>query len=443
MNIYLVGGAVRDILLNRKIRDFDFTVEGLVRPIGKHIADEVHGAYYVLDEDREMVRVIISDPENGTMDVDIALLSGDTIEDDLKERDFTFNAMAIALGKNPRLIDPLGGWQDFENRILHMCTPESLDKDPLRAFRAIRMSLEFHLTMDEELTEAMKTVPGRLHESSLERYRDELFKIIRLSRNADALSLFEKFGFLEHLTPGWKKDSSGIDRNWLEEFDYFSKLLTEKQQKAEPQDDFALYAASRLGNYRESLSGFYDRPLALYHTRRMLTAFAAIAGMLSEMDITLVRNWCVRLAFSTAETNFVLLSLQAYEFLGKEFNTEVYNDIDIYRYFRKFKEGGISGILLFLAVFYQYRGPQQAYREWCERVVAAQNLTAAYFSRYMEVISPVPLLSGNAIQEILNIPAGPVIGEIKNALIEAQISSAVKTKEEAESFVRQHAVSYQ
>ena len=65
MKIYLVGGAVRDVLLGRKISDFDFSVEGLVRPIGKHIADELGGAYYVLDDERDMVRVIIDDEEKG------------------------------------------------------------------------------------------------------------------------------------------------------------------------------------------------------------------------------------------------------------------------------------------------------------------------------------------------------------------------------------------
>ena len=101
MKIYLVGGAVRDVLLGRKISDFDFSVEGLVRPIGKHIANELNGAYYVLDDEREMVRVIVPDETTGQFGIDIALMSGNDIEDDLRERDFTFNAMAIELDEKP------------------------------------------------------------------------------------------------------------------------------------------------------------------------------------------------------------------------------------------------------------------------------------------------------------------------------------------------------
>ena len=132
MKIYLVGGAVRDILLGRKIRDFDFTVEGLVRPIGKNIANELGGAYYVLDDEREMVRVIIEDEQIGKFDVDIAQLTGETIEDDLQERDFTINAMAIAVGTEKQFVDPLNGLSDMEKKILRMCAPDSLQNDPLR-----------------------------------------------------------------------------------------------------------------------------------------------------------------------------------------------------------------------------------------------------------------------------------------------------------------------
>lgn len=438
MKIYLVGGAVRDILLGRKIRDFDFSTEGLVRPIGKHIANELGGAYYVLDDEREMVRVIIDDEHMGQFDIDIAQFSGDGIEEDLRARDFTMNAMAIEISDVPVFVDPLCGYEDLQQKHLRMCSADSLVNDPMRALRAIRMSLEFDLAMDDELLNAMRDVPSRLSDSSMERYRDEMFKIIRLYQNGKAFRLYEKFNFIDHLFPGWKTSDEAVGTEWIENTDRFALLLTVKTESSEPLDDFAAYAVSRLGNYRETLRAFFDKTLALYHNRRMLTAYAAIVRTLTA-DKNIAEKWCSRLAFSSSEMNFVSSAVSAFHYLSTDVEISSYNDVDIYRYFRQFREGGVAGLILFLACEYAKQNFQHAYKDWCEKVVLVQDFVSAYFTRYIEVIDPKPLMSGHDIQEILNVPAGPMIGFVKNALIEAQIRSSVRTIEEAESFVRQYA----
>lgn len=438
MKIYLVGGAVRDILLNRKIRDFDFTVEGLVRPIGKHIADELNGAYYVLDDERDMVRVIIDDEEIGQFDIDIALLTGSDIEEDLRERDFTFNAMAIEISDEPRLIDPLNGWEAILSKRLHMCDENSLSADPLRALRAVRMNLEFGLEPDEQLLDAMRKVPSQMSESSFERYRDELFKIIRLNQNSKAVKIFNDFHYLDHLFPDWCGDKDKVNFPWIENVDLFSKKLTTRDDSENIDDAFLNFAEARLGNYRESLSAFFDKTLALYHTRRMLLAFSAIAYALSASVIENIKDWCRQLTFSSSETNFAILSLQAFDYLKEAQQITRFGDVDIYRFFKKFKEGGISGLILYLAENYCYRNSPDAYKNWCLKVVFVQNLISAYFSRYMEVIEPRPLLTGRDIQNILEKQAGPLIGQMKNALIEAQIEGSVKTIQEAEAYIRMH-----
>ena len=440
MKIYLVGGAVRDILLERPIRDFDFTVEGLVRPIGKHIADELNGAYYVLDDEREMVRVIIDDEQMGQFDIDIALLTGDSIEDDLRDRDFTFNAMAIQISDPPELIDPLGGWNDLQNKRLRMCNSHSLSDDPLRSMRAVRMSLEFGLEMDAELLAAMYETNSKLSASSMERYRDELFKIIRLYQNGKALRKFEEFRFLDHLFPDWYNEFSP-EVEWIENTDLFCSLLTYNRNVNELKDDFIVFATSRLGNYKEALINFFDRSIALYHNRRMLTSFASIAFTLTK-GIDIIKPWCSRLAFSSSETNFVLNAIASFIRIKTLGDPSPCGDVEIYRFFNQYKEGGLAGLILFLADGYGQKNEARAYQIWCDKVVFVQNLVSAYFTRYMEVISPVPMLTGHDIQELLGIPAGPIIGVMKNSLIEAQIRGSVETLDEAKSFLRQQIKHY-
>ena len=437
MKIYLVGGAVRDVLLGRKISDFDFSVEGLVRPIGKHIAHELNGAYYVLDDEREMVRVIVQDETTGgQFGIDIALMSGNDIEDDLRERDFTFNAMAIELGGTPRLVDPLGGQQDLEQGILRMCAPDSLRNDPMRALRALRMSLEFGLTMDDELIRAMEAVPEYMGESSFERYRDELFKIVRLNKNAEAMRICERFGFLDHLFPNHTAHEGKIDVEWIENVDLLSRMIISRSVEEDPSGDaFLNYASARLGNYKTALVGFFEKTLALYHSRKMILSFSAVVRTLSQ-DTDLIKKWCGRLAFSSTETAFALLSIQGFDHLNSLPENTSYSDVDIYRFFRQFKEGGISALMLFLADKLSDRGKPGAYKTWCDHVVFVQDFIAAFFSRYMEVIAPKPILSGDDIQAVLQMPAGPEIGYAKNSLIEAQIRGSVKTVGEAEAFLR-------
>lgn len=437
MKIYLVGGAVRDVVLGRKISDFDFSVEGLVRPIGKHIANELKGAYYVLDDEREMVRVIVPDESAGQFGIDIALMSGNDIEDDLRERDFTFNAMAIELEDKPILVDPLGGLRDLNNRVLRMCAPDSLRNDPMRALRAVRMSLEFGLTMDEELIRAMEAVPEYMGESSFERYRDELFKIFRLNKNAEAVRICERFGFLDHLFPNRETVNEKIDVSWIGNVDLLSRMIISRTNDEETSDnEFLNYAFGRLGNYKTALVGFFDRTLALYHTRKMLLSFSAVVRTLTA-NVDLIRKWCGRLAFSSTETSFVLLSVQGYDHLESMPENVSYSDVEIYRYFRQYKESGIPSLMLYLADKIADKSTPGAYKTWSDHVVFAQNMLAAFFSRYMEVIAPKPILSGDDIQSLLGLPAGPEIGYAKNALIEAQIKGSVKTVPEAEAFLRQ------
>ncbi len=315
LKVYLVGGAVRDILLGRPVRDYDFCAEGLVRPIGKSVANELNGAYYVLDDEREMVRVVINVGESNAYDVDIALLSGDRIEDDLRERDFTINAIAIELGTTSRLIDPLNGLFDLRTKTLRMCSPDSLRNDPLRALRAIRMSLEFEMTMDSELLGEMFFISGSLNQSSYERHRDELFKIIKLGRNRIMTRLLRKYDFLNFLFPGCLTEDWDTRINGIAAMDDIFKLLMVRVEVRNDDDFFSSYLSGKVGNHRHSLADFFEKTLALYHTRRMLLCLGMIERVLSDCDEQRMLSWNKTLTLSGSESAFIKNSSAAADFL--------------------------------------------------------------------------------------------------------------------------------
>ena len=124
--LYMVGGAVRDILVGRDVHDLDLVIPSNVLRIARKLADVVGGAYYPLDEERDTARIVLIQDDKSRLVVDIASLRGKGIEEDLRGRDFTVNAIAVDLHKPENLIDPLHGAADLQARRLRVCSNHSV-----------------------------------------------------------------------------------------------------------------------------------------------------------------------------------------------------------------------------------------------------------------------------------------------------------------------------
>ncbi|MEA3459119.1 MAG: CCA tRNA nucleotidyltransferase, partial [Chloroflexota bacterium] len=156
MEFYLVGGYVRDLLLEHPGRDVDFALAGDAMGLAREIADEFGGFFVPLDEERCIGRAILRDESGEPFYMDFARLRGGGIATDLALRDFTINAMAIDLS-NPdqlRLIDPHNGRRDLEDKTIKAISDTAFEDDPLRTLRAVRLAaeLDFHI---EPKTEAL------------------------------------------------------------------------------------------------------------------------------------------------------------------------------------------------------------------------------------------------------------------------------------------------
>ncbi len=118
--VYLVGGAVRDALLDLPVHDMDFALSGDVLAFARHVANLLGGDFYPLDKERQTGRVLLSNASGQRQVLDFAALRGPDLESDLRGRDFTINAIAVALDKPQVLLDPLGGAADFDpERLFH------------------------------------------------------------------------------------------------------------------------------------------------------------------------------------------------------------------------------------------------------------------------------------------------------------------------------------
>jgi tRNA nucleotidyltransferase (CCA-adding enzyme) len=202
--VYLVGGAVRDLLLGRDRADIDLVVEGDAVALAGRLGAEVvsHERFGTAKVKLDGHEVDIagarseSYPHPGALPV---VEPGADLAADLHRRDFTINAMAIPLQGEPRLIDPHGGQDDLAVGLLQVLHEGSFIDDPTRAIRAARYTARFGFTLEQRTTELLhKTDLGAI---SADRREAELMRLAGEAVAAQGFSLLAEWGLLE-LRPG-------------------------------------------------------------------------------------------------------------------------------------------------------------------------------------------------------------------------------------------------
>ncbi len=224
----LVGGAVRDALLGRQKTywDLDFVLPEKSVETAKIIAHKYDGGFVILDDARQIARVVF--PE-GTLD--FALQEGETLEKDLQRRDFTINAIAYNM-RQQQAIDPLGGIQDLEHRIIRMVSPENLQDDPLRLLRAYRQASQLDFQIDSQTRKTIHSLANLLPNIAAERVQNELNYLL-------ASSLGNKW-----LQKAWE---DGLIDTW------FAELNREKFAQIETIETVQEFLTKKWSNFRETI----------------------------------------------------------------------------------------------------------------------------------------------------------------------------------------------
>ncbi|MEV6762364.1 CCA tRNA nucleotidyltransferase [Streptomyces sp. NPDC051105] len=210
-SLALVGGSVRDALLGRLGNDLDFTTDArpedvlkIVRPWADALW-EVGIAFGTVGAQKDGYQIEVTTYRSEAYDRTSRkpeVSYGDSIEEDLVRRDFTVNAMALALPEK-EFIDPHGGLDDLAARVLSTPgTPEeSFSDDPLRMMRAARFAAQLDFEVAPEVVAAMKDMAGRLEIVSAERVRDELNKLVLSDHPRKGLTLLVDTGLADHVLP--------------------------------------------------------------------------------------------------------------------------------------------------------------------------------------------------------------------------------------------------
>jgi tRNA nucleotidyltransferase (CCA-adding enzyme) len=225
MNVYLTGGAVRDIISGFPIRDLDFTVQGNVGKLQKDLqkigaiiqgSDENLHILYVLFPNHVRTEIASARsetyPKPGKPEVTF-----ETINEDLRRRDFTVNAMALSLNPGSRglLMDPFNGVADLETKHLRILQNYAFLEEPSRMLRAVRLMTRFHWTLEERTQARFDAAKEGNYLENIAN-RSIGYEIEQIAHEDDPIAVmkaFEKEGWMKLLFPAWttaKVDTAGI-----------------------------------------------------------------------------------------------------------------------------------------------------------------------------------------------------------------------------------------
>lgn len=216
--LYLVGGAVRDYLMGKDIYDWDFTTnatpEEILNILGPEaFYDNKYGTVgYPHKEGERPFEITTYRTEQGYSDSrrPDKVNWGASLEEDLKRRDFTINAMAIKIvGSTPnsQIIDPFDGKRDIQHKLIRAVGDpvERFSEDALRMMRAVRIAAELGFTIEEETFNAIKIHVTSINKIARERVRDELFKVIKAKYAYEGTVLLHGSGLMDEVLPELSK----------------------------------------------------------------------------------------------------------------------------------------------------------------------------------------------------------------------------------------------
>jgi len=214
MPAYVVGGYVRDILLNKEITDIDIMVEGDGIKFAKELSKKLNVDNLVIYEKfqtalipHKELQIEIATARTEEYDVTSRKpkIKSTTIHEDLSRRDFTINAIAASMNKNDygNIIDPFNGMNDLKKKII--ITPidpnETFREDPLRMLRAIRFAAQLNYKIDKNVLKAIKKQRNRLEIISWERITEEIIKSLKTDKPSIAFYLFKETNLLSYIFP--------------------------------------------------------------------------------------------------------------------------------------------------------------------------------------------------------------------------------------------------
>jgi poly(A) polymerase len=460
---YLVGGLIRDVLLSRQTGDIDITINGDALEAASRVANAFGGKYVLLDKVNRVSRVILAGQENEPAskqrELDFASLAGD-IEADLARRDFTIDAMALDLGRwaDASLIDPFGGLSDLHQGIVRVVSPSAFPSDAVRLLKGVRLAYELGFRIESDTEALMQRHCHLLSGVAGERLREELIRLLAIPGEEKLPSYLYKLGLLTAIIP-----ELALTKGITQPKEHFWDVLTHSFSTVAAAD-FVLakggwaYAGDEVRAavpWSARLDKHFSQPVSSGSTRRILLKMAALLHDVAKPQAkTIEANGRMRfLGHAQQGADMTAAILERLRFSSREIKlaetlvryhlrpTQMSQSGSpssraIYRYFRDTGDADVDVLFLSLADHLATSGPRLKPDNWRAHTQLVDYVITKRFQEE-SVVKPPRLISGHDLIRLFGLSPSPRIGELLEAVREAQASGEISARDEALAYLSQ------
>ena len=408
VQLYLVGGSVRDLLLGRQTTDIDFTLASDAIQFAKAFAANISATCIALEENPPTARVIVKPSgisHSPQLSMDFAQFRAASLNEDLRLRDLTINAMAIALENAGtftnkarkqtlfRVIDPCDGMKDLEIGLLRFPSKQVVIADPVRLLRIYRFAAQLDFEISQSAIDLVTEYRSMLSNVAAERCRDELMKIFNVKKARPYLQQMEAAGLLIQVVPTLKETRSA----W--------RSLETFEENPIPA---ALHA------YHKEIKDYLREELSVEINRHSLIK-------LSLLLVDDLGDIGERLRFSRKAVQFMEHLLSG----SKAFKntTPQLTQKQIIHFLRTYASDW-WGILLYSAALYPIDS------------VILKQVADTYYEHILPIRKQGRLITGNDLIQTFHLKEGEQIGSLLKEIEERQFNGEIRTREEAFAAVR-------
>lgn len=418
-NVFLVGGYVRNYLINNEISlDRDLVTTDDAKQLALDISKYYNATFIVLDEEYEIYRVCLKDKKNY---FDISKALENDIDKDIKRRDFTINSIFYDLN-NEKFYDPLGGIKDIENKKIKTYDLNNLLDDPLRILRLYRFLSFLNFEVEERLNDFAKKNFDLIYNCAFERINQEILKLFEGEYVSETLLKMYDDEVLQKLFP-FVDEIKKIPSNTHHHLDLIHHSIETVKN-------------IRINKPELKLAAFmHDIGKPRTWTIEPLGRHRFIGHDLKGYD--LAKEELKRLKFPKKKTEFIARMVRFHIYPATLINENATKKA-FARFVKKLGDDAPYAIELSRADRLSARGVAITDEIIEKALKHLENLLNYYNEVKMIVKKPARLLNGNEIMQVLNIKQSKKLGEIIDALYEAQLEKRVQSKEEAIEFIKKY-----
>lgn len=416
---YLVGGYLRDLLSGEISPDRDIAIKcDNLAELTKKIAYELNGSFVELDKSNEIYRVVFGDDY-----IDFAKLLNNNLDDDIKRRDFTMNAIMYDIN-NEKFIDITDGKKDFEEKLIRTYKISNLSDDPLRMIRAIRFQAKLGFRIDDEIINFIKENNSLILNVAPERVHQELMKTFEGKFLIQALFSMDETGLLDVIFPFFA-DIKKIPSNSHHHLDLFHHLIETTKN-------------IRINKPELKLAAFiHDLAKPDCWTIEAETGRHRFIGH-DELGAKKAVPYLKKLKFSNKQIEYISKMIQFHIYPSALMKDENVTERAIIRFIRKIGNDTLDLLELARADRLSAKGPAVTDDMVQVNLLNLEKLKEKYFEISPKLKEMPKLIDGNEIMEILNLKPSPKLKEIIDEIKELQLEGKVNNKEDAINFLRNY-----